>query len=90
MIQYIQQTLENHDSDASSSDRKSLTDYREDNLGILAKSSEMEKTPAVDSSLEDFKPLSVVDKAKVQTKIHPLKPVSSLFQTGPKMTYKWN
>ena len=39
----------------------------------------MEKAPAVDSSLEDFKPLSVVDEAKVQTKIHPLKPVSSLF-----------
>ena len=28
----------------------------------------MEKTPAVDSSLEDFKRLSVVDEATVQTK----------------------
>ena len=61
-------TVDSRKSNASSSDRKSLTDYREDNLGILARSSEMEKTPAVDSSLEDFKHLSVVDEAKVQTK----------------------
>lgn len=61
-------TVASRKSNASSSDGKSLTDYREDNLGILAKSSEMEKTPAVDSSLENFKHLSVVDEAKVQTK----------------------
>lgn len=61
-------TVDSRKSNASSSDRKSVTDYREDNLGILAKSSEMEKPPAVDSSLEDFKHSSVADGAKVQTK----------------------
>lgn len=61
-------TVNSRKSNASSSDRKSLTDYREDDLGILVKSTEIEKTPLVDSSHADFKHLSVVDEAKMRTK----------------------
>lgn len=58
------QTVKSRNSNSSSSDMKSLADYLEDDF---VKSSELEKGPAVDSSVQDLKHLSIVDeKARVR------------------------
>lgn len=60
-------TVKSRNSNSSSSDMRGLTDYIEDDFRIPVKSSETEKSPSVDFSVQDLKHLSAVDeKAKVQ------------------------
>ncbi|KAG6658052.1 uncharacterized protein LOC122308091 [Carya illinoinensis] len=66
-------TVKSRKSNSSSSDMQGSIDYRGDDFGITVKSTELEKRPSVDSSLKDFKYLSVVDE---KTKVQPASSVS--------------
>jgi hypothetical protein len=73
-------TVKSRNSNSSSSDMRGLTDYMEDDFRIHVKSSEKEKIPSVDSSVQDLKHLSAVDE-KANVRPENLESVDACFRS---------